>query len=130
MHELMRNVDLGMREALLVKYSSLIGVGSVFYVELRYLYPKVNAAGSYEEESLLCAIGGCRVLLFHLWVVVSGLSISALEIIYREQGAEMEVEMGGSGISRNEFVRVHGPARELGISLEALLALRRTVSIC
>ncbi|KAH8730420.1 hypothetical protein GQ44DRAFT_823163 [Phaeosphaeriaceae sp. PMI808] len=71
-----------------------IGIGAVFYVEhARHLFPKVDAAETHEEEDLLHAMGLIVYFLVLFSIVVHGLSIPALELIYRWQGVQPIVEV-------------------------------------
>jgi hypothetical protein len=59
----------------------------------RHLFPKLEAAETHEEEDLLRAMGPVVYFLVLFSIVVHGLSIPALELIYRWQKVEPIVEM-------------------------------------
>lgn len=93
-YKLMPNTVKSWQEALFMGYFGPIGIGAVFYVEhARHLFPKVEAAETHEEEDLLRAMGPVVYFLVLFSIVVHGLSIPALEIIYRWQKVEPIVEM-------------------------------------
>jgi NhaP-type Na+/H+ or K+/H+ antiporter len=74
-------------------YFGLIGIGAAFYVQhARYLYPRLDAAETHEEENLLRAIGPVVYFLVLFSIVVHGLSIPALELIYRRRGVQPSME--------------------------------------
>jgi hypothetical protein len=94
MFKLMPNTVKTWKEALFMGYFGPIGIGAVFYVEhARHLFPKVDAAETHEEEDLLRAMGPVVYFLVLFSIVVHGLSIPALELIYRWQNVEPIVEM-------------------------------------
>lgn len=97
MYKLMPNTVKSWQEALFMGYFGPIGIGAVFYVEhARHLYPKVDAAETHEEEDLLRAMGPVVYFLVLFSIVVHGLSIPALEIIYRWKKIEPIVELDPS----------------------------------
>ncbi|KAF2829968.1 hypothetical protein CC86DRAFT_464443 [Ophiobolus disseminans] len=94
MYKLMPNTVKTWKEALFMGYFGPIGIGAVFYVEhARHLYPKLDAAETHEEEDLLRAMGPVVYFLVLFSIVVHGLSIPALELIYRWQKIPPIVEM-------------------------------------
>jgi hypothetical protein len=94
MYKLMPNTVKSWQEALFMGYFGPIGIGAVFYVEhARHLFPKLDAAETHEEEDLLRAMGPVVYFLVLFSIVVHGLSIPALELIYRWQKVEPIVEM-------------------------------------
>ncbi|KAF1916958.1 Sodium/hydrogen exchanger family-domain-containing protein [Ampelomyces quisqualis] len=94
MYRFMPNTVKSWREALFMGYFGPIGIGAAFYVEhARHLYPKLDAAETHEEEDLLRAMGPVVYFLILFSIVVHGLSIPALELIYRWQKVEPIVEM-------------------------------------
>jgi hypothetical protein len=94
MYKLMPNTVKTWQEALFMGYFGPIGIGAVFYVEhARHLFPKVDAAETHEEEDLLRAMGPVVYFLVLFSIVVHGLSIPALEMIYRWQNVPPIVEM-------------------------------------
>jgi NhaP-type Na+/H+ or K+/H+ antiporter len=93
MYKLMPNTVKTWQEALFMGYFGPIGIGAVFYVEhARHLFPKVDAAETHEEEDLLRAMGPVVYFLVLFSIVVHGLSIPALEMIYRWQKVPPIVE--------------------------------------
>jgi hypothetical protein len=94
MYKLMPNTVKSWQEALFMGYFGPIGIGAVFYVEHAFhLFPKLDAAETHEEEDLLRAMRPVVYFLVLFSIVVHGLSIPALEIIYRWQKVEPIVEM-------------------------------------
>lgn len=93
-YKIMPNSVKTWKEALLMGYLGPIGIGAVFYVEhARHLYPKLDAAETHEEEDLLRAMGPVVYFLVLFSIVVHGLSIPALDIIYRWQKVPPIVEL-------------------------------------
>lgn len=94
MYKLMPNTVKSWQEALFMGYFGPIGIGAVFYVEhARHLYPKIDVAETHEEEDLLRAMGPVVYFLVLFSIIVHGLSIPALELIYRWQKVPPIVEM-------------------------------------
>jgi hypothetical protein len=94
MYKLMPNTVKSWQEALFMGYFGPIGIGAVFYVEHAFhLFPKLDAAETHEEEDLLRAMRPVVYFLVLFSIVVHGLSIPALELIYRWQKVEPIVEM-------------------------------------
>jgi hypothetical protein len=94
MYKFMPNTVKSWQEALFMGYFGPIGIGAVFYVEhARHLFPKVDAAETHEEEDLLRAMGPVVYFLVLFSIIVHGLSIPALELIYRWQNVPPIVEM-------------------------------------
>jgi hypothetical protein len=94
MYKVMPNTVKTWQEALFMGYFGPIGIGAVFYVEhARHLFPKVDNAETHEEEDLLRAMGPVVYFLVLFSIVVHGLSIPALELIYRWQKVPPIVEM-------------------------------------
>lgn len=97
MYRLMPNTVKSWKEALFMGYFGPIGIGAVFYVEhARHLYPSLDVAETHEEEDLLRAMGPVVYFLVLFSIVVHGLSIPALELIYRWKKIEPIVEMDPS----------------------------------
>ncbi|KAF1929467.1 Na(+)/H(+) antiporter 1 [Didymella exigua CBS 183.55] len=93
-YKAMPNTVKSWEEALFMGYFGPIGIGAVFYVEhARHLFPKLDAAETHEEEDLLRAMGPVVYFLVLFSIVVHGLSIPALELIYRWKGVEPIVEL-------------------------------------
>lgn len=94
MYKLMPNTVKSWQEALFMGYFGPIGIGAVFYVEHAFhLFPKVDVAETHEEEDLLLAMRPVVYFLVLFSIVVHGLSIPALELIYRWQNVQPIVEM-------------------------------------
>jgi hypothetical protein len=94
MYKLIPNTVKSWQEALFMGYFGPIGIVAVFYVEhARHLFPKVDAAETREEEVLLRAMGPVVYFLVLFSIVVHGLSIPALELIYRWQNIPSIVEL-------------------------------------
>lgn len=94
MYKLMPNTVKSWQEALFMGYFGPIGIGAVFYVEhAKHLFPKLDAAETHEEEDLLHAMSPVVYFLVLFSIIVHGLSIPALELIYRWQKVEPIVEM-------------------------------------
>ncbi|KAH4043742.1 hypothetical protein HBH49_225740 [Parastagonospora nodorum] len=94
MYKLMPNTVKSWQEALFMGYFGPIGIGAVFYVEHAFhLFPKLDQAETHEEEDLLRAMRPVVYFLVLFSIVVHGLSIPALEMIYRWQNVEPIVEM-------------------------------------
>jgi hypothetical protein len=94
MYKLMPNTVKSWQEALFMGYFGPIGIGAVFYVEHAFhLFPHLEDAETHEEEDLLLAMRPVVYFLVLFSIVVHGLSIPALELIYRWQKVEPIVEM-------------------------------------
>jgi hypothetical protein len=94
MYKLMPNTVKSWQEALFMGYFGPIGIGAVFYVEHAFhLFPHLEDAETHEEEDLLLAMRPVVYFLVLFSIVVHGLSIPALEIIYRWQKVAPIVEM-------------------------------------
>lgn len=97
MYKAMPDTVKSWKEALFMGYFGPIGIGAVFYVEhARHLYPKLDAAETHEEEDLLRAMGPVVYFLVLFSIVVHGLSIPALELIYRWRGVQPIMELAPS----------------------------------
>lgn len=93
-YKAMPNTVKSWQEALFMGYFGSIGIGAVFYVEhARHLFPKLDAAETHEEEDLFRAMGPVVYFLVLFSIVVHGLSIPALELIYRWKGVRPIVEL-------------------------------------
>ncbi|KAF2848766.1 Na(+)/H(+) antiporter 1, partial [Plenodomus tracheiphilus IPT5] len=94
MYKLMPSTVKSWQEALFMGYFGPIGIGAVFYVEhARHLFPHLDAAETHEEEDLLRAMGPVVYFLILFSIVVHGLSIPALELVYRWQNVPPIVEL-------------------------------------
>lgn len=93
-YKAMPNTVKSWKEALFMGYFGPIGIGAVFYVEhARHLYPHLEHAETHEEEDLLRAMGPVVYFLVLFSIIVHGLSIPALELIYRWKGVEPVMEL-------------------------------------
>lgn len=85
------------KEALFMGYFGPIGIGAVFYVEHgRHLFPSLEDVRTDEEENMLRAMGPVVYFLVLFSIVVHGLSIPALESIYRWRGVQPIMELAPS----------------------------------
>jgi NhaP-type Na+/H+ or K+/H+ antiporter len=83
MYKLMPKVVHDYKEALFMGYFGPIGIGAVFYVEhTRHLFPELGH-GDAEETDLVRAMIPVVYWLVLFSIVVHGLSIPALNLIYR-----------------------------------------------
>lgn len=97
MYKLMPNTVKSWKEALFMGYFGPIGIGAVYYLEhARHLYPHLPDAETHEEEDLLRAMGPVVYFLVLFSIVVHGLSIPALEIIYRWRNVQPIMEIAPS----------------------------------
>jgi hypothetical protein len=103
-YKAMPNTVKTWREALFMGYFGPIGIGAVFYVEHAFhLYPKLDAVETHEEEDLLHAMRPVVYFLVLFSILVHGLSIPALELIYRWRGVKPIVEMEPSLVRRRSI---------------------------
>ncbi|KAK0628025.1 Na(+)/H(+) antiporter, partial [Lasiodiplodia hormozganensis] len=85
-YRFMPNVCKNVKEALFMGYFGPIGIGAVFYLEhTRHLFPELDAADT-EEANLLRALGPTVYFLVLFSIVFHGLSIPALDLIYKTLG--------------------------------------------
>lgn len=88
-YKAMPNTIKSWQEALFMGYFGPIGIGAIFYVEhARHLFPYLDKVETYEEEDLLRAMVPTVYFLVLFSMVVQGLSIPALDLIYRWRGVE------------------------------------------
>ncbi|KAM0418984.1 hypothetical protein ACHAPT_012035 [Fusarium lateritium] len=86
LYKLMPAVVRNYKDALFMGYFGPIGVGAVFYLEhVRHLFPHAGE-GDEEETNLINALGPVIYWLVFFSIVVHGLSIPALNLIYRRLG--------------------------------------------
>jgi hypothetical protein len=96
-------------------YFGLIGIGAAFYVQhARYLYPRLDAAETHEEENLLRAIGPVVYFPVLFSIVVHGLSIPALELIYRRRGVQPIMELAPSMERKRSMIEALPPNSHVG----------------
>ncbi|KAF7544301.1 hypothetical protein G7Z17_g10070 [Cylindrodendrum hubeiense] len=87
-YKLMKPVCANYKEALFMGYFGPIGAGAVFYVEYaRRLFPDIGD-GDAEETYLVEIIGPIVYWLVLFSIIVHGLSIPALDILYRYLGVK------------------------------------------
>lgn len=87
-YKLMPAVCKNVKEALFMGYFGPIGIGAVFYVEhTRHLFPELGE-GDAEETDLVRAMVPVVYWLVLFSIVVHGLSIPALNLIYRFCGVK------------------------------------------
>ena len=104
MYKAMPNTVKTWREALFMGYFGPIGIGAVFYVEHAvHLYPKLDAIETSEEEVLLRAMRPVVYFLVLFSIIVHGLSIPALELIYKWRGVKPIVEPEPSLVRRRSI---------------------------
>ncbi|KAL6868829.1 hypothetical protein ACO1O0_000151 [Amphichorda felina] len=87
-YRLMPAVVADYKEALFMGYFGPIGAGAVFYVEhTRHLFPELGD-GDEEETNLTRVMGPVVYWLVLFSIVVHGLSIPALNLVYRYMGVK------------------------------------------
>jgi NhaP-type Na+/H+ or K+/H+ antiporter len=87
-YKLMPKVCKDWKEALFMGYFGPIGIGAVFYVEhARHLFPELDHADA-EETALLRAMIPVVYWLVLVSIVVHGLSIPALNAVYKFYGVK------------------------------------------
>jgi sodium/hydrogen antiporter len=87
-YKLMPNVCVNIKEALFMGYFGPIGAGAVFYLEhTRHLFPELGE-GDEEEANLIRAIGPVVYWLVLFSITVHGLSIPALNLVYKYTGVQ------------------------------------------
>ncbi|KAF2728038.1 hypothetical protein EJ04DRAFT_119637 [Polyplosphaeria fusca] len=95
------------KEALFMGYFGPIGIGAVFYVEhTRHLFPKPGEAMTEEEDNLTRAMIPVVYWLVIFSIIVHGLSIPALDAIYRWKGVPPIIEAEPTEI---RALSVHAP---------------------
>lgn len=93
-YKTMPNTIKDWKESLFMGYFGPIGIGAVFYVEhARHLFPHLKDAETHEEENMLRAMGPVVYFLVLFSIIVHGLSIPALETIYRWRGVQTITEL-------------------------------------
>lgn len=103
-YKAMPNTVKNWREALFMGYFGPIGIGAVFYVEHAFhLFPELDAVETREEENLLRAMRPVVYFLVLFSIVVHGLSIPALELIYRWRDVKPIVELEPSLVRRRSI---------------------------
>ncbi|KAH7025540.1 Sodium/hydrogen exchanger family-domain-containing protein [Macrophomina phaseolina] len=85
-YKFMPNVCKNIKEALFMGYFGPIGIGAVFYLEhTRHLFPELGE-GDAEETNLIRALGPTVYWLVLFSIVFHGLSIPALDLLYKRMG--------------------------------------------
>ncbi|RSL65482.1 hypothetical protein CEP53_003673 [Fusarium sp. AF-6] len=88
LYKLMPAVVKNYKDALFMGYFGPIGVGAVFYLEhVRHLFPHAGE-GDQEETDMINALGPVIYWLVFFSIVVHGLSIPALNLIYKRLGVK------------------------------------------
>ena len=114
-YKAMPNTVKSWKEALFMGYFGPIGICAVFYVEhARHLYPHLDAAETHEEEDLLRAMGPVVYFLVLFSIVVHGLSIPALELIYRWRDVQPIMELAPSMERRRSMSEALPPNSHMG----------------
>ncbi|KAI6371829.1 hypothetical protein MCOR25_003858 [Pyricularia grisea] len=79
----------GWKEALFMGYFGPIGVGAVFYAEhTKHLFPSVGTTGDVASDDMIKALVPSIYFLVLFSIVVHGLSIPALDFMYRVSGVK------------------------------------------
>lgn len=87
-YKFMPRVVTDWKEALFMGYFGPIGIGAVFYLEdLRHLLPEPEE-GTEEQNSLTAQFPAIVYFLVVFSIVVHGLSIPALNLVYRRLGVK------------------------------------------
>lgn len=87
-YKLMPKVVADYKEALFMGYFGPIGAGAVFYLEhTRHLFPELGE-GDAEQTNLVRVMGPVVYWLVLFSIVVHGLSIPALNLIYKYKGVK------------------------------------------
>ncbi|KAE8159214.1 Na(+)/H(+) antiporter 1 [Aspergillus tamarii] len=95
LYRLMPRVCKNWKEALFMGYFGPIGIGAVFYVEhARHLFPPLGH-GDPEETRLIQALSPIVYWLVLFSIVVHGLSIPALNLVYKVTGMPAVVDPSG-----------------------------------
>ncbi|KAK8059298.1 Sodium/hydrogen exchanger family protein [Apiospora saccharicola] len=122
-YKCMPHVCKNIKEALFMGYFGPIGAGAVFYLEhTRHLFPKVEKADQ-GETNMLRAIGPVVYWLVLFSIVVHGLSIPALNLVYRWYGVP-PISTDAVEIKRSS-VYVPAPANAVANGSQTFLAYNR-----
>lgn len=125
-YKAMPNTVRSWKEALFMGYFGPIGIGAVFYVEhARHLYPHLDHAETHEEEDLLRAMGPVVYFLVLFSIVVHGLSIPALELIYRWRGVQPIMELAPSMERRRSMSEALPPNSHMDPRLNSVVRHNR-----
>ncbi|KAK8124094.1 Sodium/hydrogen exchanger family protein [Apiospora kogelbergensis] len=122
-YKCMPNVCKNIKEALFMGYFGPIGAGAVFYLEhTRHLFPELEKADE-GETNLLRAIGPVVYWLVLFSIVVHGLSIPALNLVYRWYNVQ-PISTDAVEIKRSS-VYVPAPANAVANDSQTFLAYNR-----
>ena len=122
-YKLMPKVCTDYKEALFMGYFGPIGAGAVFYVEhAHHLFPELGE-GDAEETDLVRAMRPVVYWLVLFSIVVHGLSIPALDIIYRYMGVQPIQD--DAAVVRRTSVRVATPVNAVEGDRENFIAYNR-----
>lgn len=122
-YKLMPKVCTDYKEALFMGYFGPIGAGAVFYVEhAHHLFPELGE-GDAEETDLVRAMRPVVYWLVLFSIVVHGLSIPALDIIYRYMGVQPIQE--DSTLVRRSSIHVATPPNAVEGDKENFVAYNR-----
>ncbi|KAJ4322910.1 hypothetical protein N0V84_004563 [Fusarium piperis] len=123
LYKLMPAVVKNYKDALFMGYFGPIGVGAVFYLEhVRHLFPHAGE-GDEEETNLINALGPVIYWLVFFSIVVHGLSIPALNLIYRRLGVK-PIQEDAVEIRRKSLL-VAKPANAITGDLDTFIAYNR-----
>ncbi|GME48298.1 Cation/H+ exchanger [Neofusicoccum parvum] len=85
-YKLLPKVCSNAKEALFMGYFGPIGIGGIFFAEhARHLFPELGE-GDQEESNLIAALAPTVYWLVLFSIIVHGLSVPALDYIYRRLG--------------------------------------------
>lgn len=123
-YKLMPNVVTNIKEALFMGYFGPIGAGAVFYLShtKHHLFPELGE-GDEEETNLIAAIEPVVMWLVLFSIVVHGLSIPALDIIYRYSGVK-PIQDDAVEVKRKSM-RVVTPVNAIEGDKETFIAFNR-----
>ncbi|KAI8718585.1 Na-H-Exchanger domain-containing protein [Fusarium sp. LHS14.1] len=123
LYKLMPAVVKNYKDALFMGYFGPIGVGAVFYLEhVRHLFPHAGE-GDQEETDMINALGPVIYWLVFFSIVVHGLSIPALNLIYRRLGVK-PIQEDAVEIRRKSLL-VATPANAITGDLDTFIAYNR-----
>lgn len=123
LYKLMPAVVKNYKDALFMGYFGPIGVGAVFYLEhVRHLFPHAGE-GDEEETNLINALGPVIYWLVFFSIVVHGLSIPALNLIYKHLGVK-PIQEDAVEIRRKSLL-VAKPANAITGDLDTFIAYNR-----
>lgn len=123
-YKLMPGVCKNWKEALFMGYFGPIGAGAVFYLEHTriHLFPELGA-GDGEESALIRAIGPVVMWLVLFSIIVHGLSIPALDMIYKYMG--IQPIQDDAVETRRLSIRMVGPANAMAADRDTFIAYNR-----